>query len=226
MCAVCLYVCGIWCVFFVYVCMCCICIVCFVVHDVVGGLWGCVCACVDVCVCNCLVWLIPARHWQITKSYVSKQWASLTSLFLALWHLCLSLFSSDRKGLCLIPVPNWLVGWEAEKVLPEAVRWVCEIHQGGEVVCSLWSEFWGLCCLEQREPSEESHRSTRCSRAFAVSREGISVTLPKIRRWGAWLLKKNRAAWVSRDIHSLRFQSEITSGCLSNCVFQVLFWFL
>lgn len=161
MCDLCYVLCG-------YVCMC-LCSTCMSAMYVVCLCVICVCALCCVCIYTmyCVVcggWMCvslsclarSSMRWEITKGYFTKQ-MGFPNLFLALWHLHLSLFSSDHKGLCVILVRSGLPGWEAEKVLPGAEQWGFGTHKGGGVVPSLWSEFW-----DPRPWSDENHLKRAC----------------------------------------------------------------
>ena len=155
------YVCVIWvcvcvlCGYVVYVCMC----VCVVYLHMLCGRWClwrmfvclyvlCLCGCGVLCMhCVCCVCVCcPAPLINKLQRVISQADGLPSHPFLSLSCLCLPLFSSDHRGLPIIPVPNWLVGWAGEKVLPEAMQWLREIHPPGEVASSLWSEFWVQRC--------------------------------------------------------------------------------
>lgn len=210
MCDLCYVLCG-------YVCMC-LCSTCMSAMYVVCLCVICVCALCCVCIYTmyCVVcggWMCvslsclarSSMRWEITKGYFTKQ-MGFPNLFLALWHLHLSLFSSDHKGLCVILVRSGLPGWEAEKVLPGAEQWGFGTHKGGGVVPSLWSEFW-----DPRPWSDENHLKRACEVIappptrphplfVAVVREGVSVVLANIKKeMGGLVMKKELSGclWIS-----------------------------
>lgn len=133
--------------------MLCICVWCvlWVVRCVLHGRWCVWCVCVFCmrALCGVFVWYVGTVCMYVSSGSANSSMRltndkgfsqaggphSRRSLFLR--HVCSPLFSSGHRGLRAIPVPHRLVGREAEKVLPEAVRRVCEIHPGGEVVSSL-----------------------------------------------------------------------------------------
>ena len=162
--------CGRWCLWRMFVCLyfyvcvgmeCCVRIVC-----VVCGL----------CVC------CPAPLINKLQRVTSQADGLPSHPFLSLLCLCLPLFSSDHRGLPIIPVPNWLVGWAGEKVLPEAVQWLREIHPPGEVASSLWSEFWVPRCPGAISTIWEGLEAPRCLAWCFIVREAVSGVLSQVRR--------------------------------------------
>ena len=97
-------------VFVWYICICCVvgdaCDVCLCVcmFYVCVGVVYCVCIVCVVCVC------CPAPLINKLQRVISQADGLPSHPFLSLSCLCLPLFSSDHRGLPIIPVPNWLVG--------------------------------------------------------------------------------------------------------------------
>ena len=128
-CGVCCGSCG--CVLHGRWCVWCVCVFCMrALCGVFVWYVGTVCMCVSSGSANSSMRLTNDKGFSQAGGPRSRR-----SLFLR--RVCSSLFSSGHRGLRAIPVPHRLVGREAEKVLPEAVRRVREIHPGGEVVSSL-----------------------------------------------------------------------------------------
>ena len=187
-CMWCVCVCVLW-LCGTYVFVWCICICC-VVGDA-RDVWLCVCmfyVCVGVVYCICIVCVVcmcvccPAPLINKLQRVISQADGLPSHPFLSLSCLCLPLFSSDHRGLPIIPVPNWLVGWAGEKVLPEAVQWLREIHPPAEVASSLWSEFWVPHCPRAISTIWEGPGSTRCLAWCFIVREAVSGVLSQVRR--------------------------------------------
>ena len=72
----------------------------------------CLCGCGVLCMhCVCCVCVCcPAPLINKLQRVISQADGLPSHPFLSLSCLCLPLFSSDHRGLPIIPVPNWLVG--------------------------------------------------------------------------------------------------------------------
>lgn len=165
--------CGRWCLWRTFVCLyvlrLCGCGVLYM--HCVGCVWV-------VCMCVCC----PAPLINKLQRAISQADGLPSHPCLSLSCLCLPLFSSDHRGLPIIPVPDWLAGWAGEKALPEAVQWLREIHPPWEVASSLWSEFCVPRCPRAISTVWEGPGSTRCLAWCFIVREAVSGVLSQVRR--------------------------------------------
>lgn len=204
------------------VCMCvsCVCLSVCVVYFVLC--MHCVCCtsmfvrgvCVYVCVLSC------SANWEVTKGYFTSRWASLTSLSLHAASVFASFLLRSYRAMhhSCSKLACWMRSRETTSRSSAISAWNTSRRRSG--LRPLKWVLWPALPWRNEHHLRRSRKHCGAWPGSLLLAKVFPWCRPEIRRRDSGLVRKKRAIWVSLNLLWPYFKPEITSGCLSNCVFH------